>query len=377
LGPIAPLRLQLFGGFEARLGSGEPLVFPTKKSRALLAFLALGPGERHSRDKLASLLWGDMAEAQARQNVRKALSSVRQVVTGAHPAPLTVEGETVALAAEVKTDVAAFESLVAVGTPAALAEAAALYRGHLLDGVALDEPAFDDWLAAHRERFRVAAIEALEKLLAHEAAQHPDRAVAVAARLLEIDPLHESGHRTLIRLYRKQGRRDAALAQYRRCADALWRELRVKPDAETEAEYREVLSARDQGLGPHARATILLVEDDEDDVVTRTRLEGLLSEAGYETVVAADGADALLLLSGRAYDAILSDIRMPLLDGLKLLEIVRDKRITAPVVLISGQAGADVEAEALRQGAADFLPKPVQRDVLLLRLEKVLGERTR
>jgi DNA-binding NtrC family response regulator len=94
-------------------------------------------------------------------------------------------------------------------------------------------------------------------------------------------------------------------------------------------------------------------------------------------VVAADGADALLLLSGRAYDAILSDIRMPLLDGLKLLEIVRDKRITAPVVLISGQAGADVEAEALRQGAADFLPKPVQRDVLLLRLEKVLGERTR
>ena len=64
----AHLELKLLGGFEARLQGGAALVLPTKKAQALLAYLALPLGQSHSREKLATLLWGDMQHAQARGN---------------------------------------------------------------------------------------------------------------------------------------------------------------------------------------------------------------------------------------------------------------------------------------------------------------------
>src|SRR5689334_16054916 len=62
----ARLELKLLGGFEAHLQGGAALVLPTRKTQALLAYLALPPGRSHPRDKLATLLWGDMQNAQAR-----------------------------------------------------------------------------------------------------------------------------------------------------------------------------------------------------------------------------------------------------------------------------------------------------------------------
>jgi DNA-binding SARP family transcriptional activator len=67
------VRVALLGGFEARLASGPQLRLPTKKAQALLAYLAMRPGHRHSRDKLASLLWGDKRDEQARDGLRHAL----------------------------------------------------------------------------------------------------------------------------------------------------------------------------------------------------------------------------------------------------------------------------------------------------------------
>jgi Response regulator receiver domain len=64
--------------------------------------------------------------------------------------------------------------------------------------------------------------------------------------------------------------------------------------------------------------------------VTREHLVAILTAAGYDVVAAADGADALLMMSRRPFDLILADIVMPLLDGFKLLEVVRDKRIESP-----------------------------------------------
>src|SRR5262245_46316338 len=62
----ARLELNLLGGFEAHLQGGAALVLPTRKTQALLAYLALPPGRSHPREKLATLLWGDMQTAQAR-----------------------------------------------------------------------------------------------------------------------------------------------------------------------------------------------------------------------------------------------------------------------------------------------------------------------
>src|SRR5713226_157281 len=65
-GSMARIHLALFGTFQARVEPETRIALPTRKSQALLAYLAFPPGRAHGRDKLASLLWGDMADREAR-----------------------------------------------------------------------------------------------------------------------------------------------------------------------------------------------------------------------------------------------------------------------------------------------------------------------
>jgi len=84
----AHLELKLLGGFEARLRAGPAIVLPTKKTLALLAYLALPLGQAHPREKLATLLWGDMQHAQARGNLRNALNQKYEEIYGYPSLPL-------------------------------------------------------------------------------------------------------------------------------------------------------------------------------------------------------------------------------------------------------------------------------------------------
>src|SRR5215212_9586691 len=74
------LVLSLLGGFHAALGSGRELAIHSRKDQALLAYLALAPNLRHSRSKLASLLWSEYDDRSARHSLRQALSSLRRIV---------------------------------------------------------------------------------------------------------------------------------------------------------------------------------------------------------------------------------------------------------------------------------------------------------
>src|SRR5713101_9849979 len=107
------VKLTLLGGFQAQLGADAPLALPTRKTQALLAYLALPLGQAHPRDKLATLLWGDMPDAQARGNLRHALSRIRKTLpAGARPG-LILDGPTVALdPSVVDVDCAEFARLV-------------------------------------------------------------------------------------------------------------------------------------------------------------------------------------------------------------------------------------------------------------------------
>jgi len=235
------LSIRLFGGFQAELASGPPLGIRRKKAQALLAYLALHPGLARSRDSLAALLWSGTTDEHARHNLRQTLFALRKAVA---PDPFIVKGELVGLQeGTVEVDVAAFERGVAQGTRDALREATGLYRGELLDGLRIDEAPFDDWLAGERQRLRELGLNALEKLLAMDLETGSlERAVETGLRLLALDPLRESAHRTLMELYARQGRRTAGLRQYQRCAEALRRELGVEPEAATTRRYREILS---------------------------------------------------------------------------------------------------------------------------------------
>ncbi|PYN02429.1 MAG: hypothetical protein DME02_25255 [Candidatus Rokuibacteriota bacterium] len=284
----------------------------------MLAILGVRPGQAHSRSRLASLLWADVGEEQARHSVRQAVFSLRRMLP---EDVLTTTNETIAMNPDaVAVDVCEFEQLAAKATPETLEQAARLYRGDLLDGMRLREPGFEEWLTRERDRLRSQAVEVLHRLTAMRVEDGSlETAIASASRLVMLDPTRETTHRTLIRLYLDTGRRDAAVRQYHACERVLARELGMRPDAETRALYDKILASRavtaPAANGRLTPAAVLIVEDEP---VTRTLLEGILRTAGYDITAVTDGADALAHLNQRHVDLILSDIALPRLDGLSL-----------------------------------------------------------
>ena len=321
---MARLSLRLLGDFEARLGSGPPLRLRARKTQALLAYLASSPGQTHSRDKLASLLWGDSSQSQARSRLRGSLFVLRRTLASADPPCLVLDGDAVALNVDVYVDVVVFRRLVVVHDPDALANAVELYRGDLLEGFAFRGALFEEWLIAERERLRELAVDGLAKLLVHQRSSGVlEAAVQTGLRLVALDPLQESVHRTLMRLYAELGRRPAGLRQYQMCVRVLQRELGVEPDAETKRLYRELVrwqphSARAQGhTRPHNQHD---AEQPLRDVLSkdapligrdaeRTQLRHVLEDAAQGhghvvTLVGEAGIGKTSVLSAVAGDAI-------------------------------------------------------------------------
>ncbi len=240
------LELTLLGGFEARCRPSDPIVLPTRKARALLAYLALHPDEAVSRQSLAALLWSDRAEPQANNSLSQALSATRKVLAGASPPPLIVEPDSLKIiGAAVEVDVLTFERLVKTGGLGDLEHAERLYQGELLQGIAARDPVFEEWLEFERRRLHALAVGALTELLALRRKKgQRQELVATAQRLLRLDPLQESTHRALMRCYAEQGQTGLALDQYQTCADVLKRELGIEPDAETKRVREEIVRRR-------------------------------------------------------------------------------------------------------------------------------------
>jgi TolB-like protein/Tfp pilus assembly protein PilF len=242
---MAAAELTLLGGFEVRL-AGRVVDLPGQKDRALLAILALSPGAVHSRDKLASLLWGERGDQQARDSLKHGLTRLRQCLQPVTPAPIVADRQSVRLdAAGVTSDVATFERLLGGGTQETLEQAIALYRGDLLDGIGLRDPAFEDWLLVERQRLRHRAEGALTELIVQSLATGAlERAAAAARRLLSLDPLRESACRALMQTHAERGETAQALKVYETLRDRLHRELAVKPEAETTRLYESIRQRR-------------------------------------------------------------------------------------------------------------------------------------
>ncbi|MBI5361282.1 MAG: Flp pilus assembly complex ATPase component TadA [Planctomycetes bacterium] len=117
------------------------------------------------------------------------------------------------------------------------------------------------------------------------------------------------------------------------------------------------------------KISILIAEDDKD---TQILISRLLENQGYEVTVAGDGIEAILCLGKKEFNLILSDIDMPNLDGLKLLEMKNQKGIKTPVVFLTARTGDESELQGLELGATDYIKKPIQKEVLLSRIKKAL-----
>lgn len=128
-----------------------------KRTGPCSPILALPAGATHSRDKLASLLWSDRGDQQARDSLKHSLTKLRQCLPTTPQASIGGDRLSAKLdPAAVTIDVAEFERLARDGTPAALERAMALYRGELLDGIGIRDPAFEEWLLVERQRLRQA-----------------------------------------------------------------------------------------------------------------------------------------------------------------------------------------------------------------------------
>lgn len=109
-------------------------------------------------------------------------------------------------------------------------------------------------------------------------------------------------------------------------------------------------------------ARILLVDDDP---LTATTFRRVLETRGFSIEVAANGLDALALFVEKRYDAVLSDVSMPELDGIELLRELRAREPDVPVVMMSGDPSTGMAARALQYGALECLVKPIEFDELV------------
>jgi DNA-binding NtrC family response regulator len=117
-----------------------------------------------------------------------------------------------------------------------------------------------------------------------------------------------------------------------------------------------------------AREKILIVDDEEG---MRRLLARLLLKAGYETAVAANGVEALALVASDHFDLVVTDIMMPSMDGLQLLQEIRSFDPELPIIVITAYGTVENAVAALRAGARDYITKPFENDDILLTIERV------
>lgn len=368
------LSIRLLGPFSAADHRQRPLAV-NRRTEALMTYLALRLDSGGSVREAETLLEGEP--------IAEVVDELCQVLRFL-PDVVIEDGDLLRFNPLVVTvDAQRFELLAARNSLSAVSEAAAAYTANLLDGHVTGYAALDEWIGDRRIHYWQLAVGVLGKLLAAQVrAGWWELAGETASRLLSLDPSQEVVHRTLMRLQLEQGRPDAALRRYHECADILRREFGRLPDADTERVRAEIVATlerapapRDVFRKPPGHPTLILLL--EDDAVSSALIEGFLSEAGYEVVAVADGADALLEVGRRRFDLLILDVNVPTLSGLRLFEVMIQKGIDTPAIFITGLTGSEAEARSLEMGAADFLRKPIRKEILLPRIRAILQRRER
>jgi DNA-binding SARP family transcriptional activator len=237
--------LRLLGAFTIEVNAGRPIAVAirSRKARALLAYLAMKPDWRAGREELATLLWGDTPDAQARHSLRQCLLSLRQDL---HLAPdlIDVGRETIELRPQgLAVDARELAVLATSDKPDEIGRAATLWRGAFLADLTLDIEDFDAWRQREQDRLAEAAARMLEALCAiADAAADGERAVAAAEKLVALDPMREDRQRIALKTIARHRGREAALDRARKLTSLLRSELAVAPDTATRALIEAIKS---------------------------------------------------------------------------------------------------------------------------------------
>lgn len=284
--------------------NGQEVRLRSTKTLGLLTYLILEPSTVHSREKLASLLWGETTESRARNSLRQALYSVRKNLG---EAILYVDNTTAAFQPSDDVWVDAGELRATLSNRGQrrglddLQRAADLYRGMLLEGITPTGcPAFDEWLFFEREDMEQLVVVSLRQLTAGLLTEgRLADAELYVHRLLALDPLHEHAHRTLMRIHGVRRDLDSVRRCYEQLTDLLARELGVEPARETQDLYEDLNTRPLESLTPRSHVDVSRPESGAPTLpfVGRRRELAVLNQHFDQAM---RGQGQLIIISGEA-----------------------------------------------------------------------------
>jgi TolB-like protein len=213
------------------------------KEQGLLAILALARGAPVRREELAGLLWSDRDDLHARDSLKHALARLATSFDAASDGLLS-DRQTAALnLSAVDVDVDAFLRLCEAKTPEGLGAALDLYRGDLLAGLSVRDPAFENWLETERRRLHALAEAAAERLASHclGTGDHAG-ALSSARRWQDLNPFSEAASRNVMLSLAAGSDRPGALREFKRLKDLLESELGVSPELQTLAVHDDIIA---------------------------------------------------------------------------------------------------------------------------------------
>jgi DNA-binding SARP family transcriptional activator/TolB-like protein len=224
----AVVRLRLIGHMEASTAASESVLPNGRRTRALLAVVALSARRPALRGRLAELLWSRRPEEQARASLRQEIHRLLEALSVADSGIMAVTRDHLSLRpGAVWVDVEEVMRAT-VAEPGALD----LLNGDLLEDLDGIDATFDAWLAAERERLLDRARTVADAVL--RAQTEPEAAILAAQRLLAMDRAHEGAWRALMRAYADRGERGMAIQSYDRCRAVLADMLDAAPSLETQ-----------------------------------------------------------------------------------------------------------------------------------------------
>jgi DNA-binding SARP family transcriptional activator len=247
-----PLRLQFFGPGRAKFDNRPFAGFPNQQAYHLFCYLVLNRQQSHHRERLAAVFWSEYPTPISRKYLRDALWRLRtgfESVGANCDTYLSIDDSSVSFigTSPYWLDVQEFEATLhkyedkpghdlAPDESQQLENAVNLYVGELLEG------AYQDWYTHDRERLNLLYFSALGKLMTyHEAFGSFERGIVFGERILHYDATREKVHRQMMRLFWLSGNRSAALAQYKRCAQAMREMVGIPPMEETRLLYEQML----------------------------------------------------------------------------------------------------------------------------------------
>ena len=249
---MSTLMVRLFGRLTVQRDTDAVSGLHAGKLQELFCYLLLKRHGIHSREALASLLWGECDTARSKKYLRQALWQLQSALScNPHKREnrlLRIDPNSAGVdpSSDLWLDVTIFEkaltdihdvrgSQLDEQQARSLAEAVQLYRGDLLEGW------YQEWCLFERERLQNLYLSMLDKLICYcEVQRLYQSGLDYGERILRIDRAHERTHQRMLRLLYLDGDRAGALRQYQRCVAALAEELEVKPAVQTVELYEQI-----------------------------------------------------------------------------------------------------------------------------------------